>query len=228
MGFPNFPGIPPLASGFVAAIVDTALLTADGASIYNVAQPAQWGIFLGGAPVIVADTVSSFSYKQEWAISDYPVEGGAFQSYDKVQIPFDVRVRFATGGSAATRAALLASISAIAGDTNLYDVVTPEATYTSVSISHYDYTRTAVNGVGLLQVDVWCFNVVVSASTSFQSTQSPSGADQGNDGTVQALPPSPGGGGAPTPSIIGGGTSSALPASPGGGGAPTPSSIGLT
>jgi hypothetical protein len=127
----------------------------------------------------------TFDYRQEWTVSDYPLEQGAFQSYDKVQTPFDVRVRYAAGGSQQNRQALLDSIAAIAGDLNLYDVVTPEAVYQSVNVTHYDYRRTATNGVGLLQVDVWCIEVRVTAQAQFQNVQNPTSASPQSQGNVQ-------------------------------------------
>src|ERR1700733_1279931 len=112
----------------------------------------QWGIFQGGAPVVTCDSVQDMSFRQEWAISDFATEEGAFQSFDKVFLPFDVRVRF-NAGSASQRQAMLSSIAAIAGTTNLYDVVTPDAVYNHVTISHEDYHRPARQGLGLLSVD---------------------------------------------------------------------------
>lgn len=194
MGIPNFPGVPPLPAGLYSQISGLAsiLLTADGAGIQNVAQPAQWGIFLNGSPVVVADNVTSFAYKQDWAIADFPLEQGAFQSYDKVIIPFDVRIRFTAGGNAANRQALLDSVANIAPGTTIYSAVMPEMTYPSITVSHVDFTRTSVNGVGLLAIDVWCLNVIVSAgSNDFQSTATPSGADPVPDGTVSAEPLNP-------------------------------------
>lgn len=184
MGVPNLPGVPVLAS-YAASVVDD-LLTSEGPDVYDSVSPAQWGIFLGGAPVIVADTVMTFDYKREFAIADYPIEQGAFATYDKVQIPFDVRFRFTSGGSEANRAALINSAEAVAEDsTNLYTAVTPEKTYPSVTVSHVGYSRN--HAVGIVSVDLWCLNVnVQSATTTFQNTQSPSGASQVPDGTVQA------------------------------------------
>ena len=193
MAVPNLPGVPALLSYADDAI--NFLLSGDGIGVFNTSLTEQWGIFLDGEAVVVADTVTSFSYKQEWAVADFPVEQGAFASYNKVQIPFDARVRFVSGGSESNRAALLDSIAAIAGDTtNLYTVVTPEETYPSVTITHYEYARTSVNGVGMISVDVWCLNVnVQSASTELSNTQSPSAASPTNGGTVQALPGPTGG-----------------------------------
>ena len=166
------------------------LLTQD--LIGDIAPPgAQWGVFSGGGAVITADTVLSLGYKQEWSISDYPVERGSFESYDKVALPFDARVRFAAGGSATNREALLSSIAAIAGTTQVFDVVTPEFVYTSATISHYDYQRTSHQGLGLLQVDVWLLQVIQQGNDdALGGASQPDGAPTVNGGSVQTTDPS--------------------------------------
>ena len=186
---PNVLGVPPLTSYSPAASL--VFLTADLVlSLVGFLFPVQWGIFLNGLPIIDADSVVSFEYKQEWTVSDFPLEQGAFQSYDKVQVPFDVRVRYATGGSQVDRQSFLDSIQAIAGSLLLFDVVTPEAIYNSVNITHWDYRRTSTNGVGLLVVDIWCVEVRVTAVTAFSNTNQPAGASPQPGGLVQPQPPS--------------------------------------
>lgn len=167
-----------------------ALLTADSYTYFSSVFSPQWGLFLNGAAVITADSVVDMSFKRDWNISDYPLEKGAFESYNKVSVPYDVRLRFSAGGSQSQRQALLTSIAAIAGTLTLYDAVTPEAVYSNVNVKHYDYRRTSINGVGLIVVDVWCEEIRVTTSGSFANTQAPSGAGQVNDGTVQTTPPS--------------------------------------
>jgi len=186
---PILPGVPAINSaiGVISQIADLLL----GDTVSNLFGDAQqWGIFQGGDPVVTADSVVSMEFKKEWAISDYPVEEGSFETYDRVSLPFDARIRFSAGGSLASREALLSSIEAISGDTDLFDVVTPERVYTGVTISHYSYNRSARNGVGLLQVDVWVFQVNQNAMSVFGNTAAPDGADQVNDGPVQATAPS--------------------------------------
>ncbi|WP_267550386.1 phage baseplate protein [Rhizobium rhizogenes] len=191
MAFPvNVPRVPGVPSVLFASTVGQVLnfLTQDAIGIFtglSLQQP--WGIYLGGAPVVLADNVVSFDFRKQWAISDYPVEKGAFASYNKVFIPFDGRFRFTAGGSDSNRQALLTSIDAIAGDLNLYTIVTPIAIYPSVNITHYDYTQTATNGVGLLSVDVWTEEVRETASQAMSSTASPTAASQVNGGTVQPV-----------------------------------------
>ncbi|MBB3743915.1 hypothetical protein FHX10_003414 [Rhizobium sp. BK591] len=183
---PNVPGVPSVlfASGARQIL---SYLTSDALGIFGGALLQQpWGIYLGGAPIILCDNVASFDYRQQWSISDFPVERGAFQSYDKVQIPFDARFRFSAGGSEANRQAFLASIAAVAGDLNLYTVVTPDAIYPSVNITHYDYSRSANNGAGLIVVDVWTLEVRETVGAAMSATQSPTSASQVNGGTVQA------------------------------------------
>ena len=184
---PNVSGVPPLSSFQLGPV---ALVLADAVGgIEGLGSGPQWGIFLDGAPVLDYDSFVSFDYKQDYVISTYPVENGGFQSYDKVQLPFDVRVKVSAGGSIANRAAFLASIDAVIGDTNLYDVVTPEITYTSVNFTHRDVHRAAANGLGLLVVDLWMEEVRETGSTAFQNTQQPGEAGQVGGGNVQPVTP---------------------------------------
>jgi hypothetical protein len=185
---PNVLGVPPLSS--YAANAVTLLAVDLVASVLGAFAP-QWGIFLDGSPVVVADSVISVGYKQGWRIADYPIEGGGFVSYDKVDTPYDARVRFSTGGSDADRQALLDSVATIAGSTQVFDIVTPETVYADANVLDYDYDRTATEGVGLLQIDVRLQEVRLSATAAFSSTgtQAPSGASPQSGGVV--LPQTP-------------------------------------
>jgi hypothetical protein len=179
----SIPGVPAVPSG-VTLVTDAVLLFADVISFLAGFGQSPWGIYLGGVMVIEADTVVSMGYKQDWSISTYPVEQGGFQSYNKVDTPFNARVRFASGGSQANRQDLLDSITGIAGTLTLYDVVTPEAVYQSVNIQAFSYNRSAQN-VGLIQVDVTLLEVRVTASAQFTNTKASSGEGQQSGGTVQ-------------------------------------------
>ena len=213
---PGTNGVPNLQSNDVVTVAGPGdLLTSDVLIGLPLAFSQQWGVFLGGAPVVVFDAFVSIDYRQTWNLSDYPVEEGGFESYNKVYTPFETRVSFATGGSEADRTAMLASVAAIAGTLQLFSVVTPEAVYQSVNVNHYDYHRTATNGVGMITVDLWLEEVRVTVSESsntsagtsgntggattgsaaaaadvaaqgdFTNTVDPSGANANNDGVVQ-------------------------------------------
>ena len=185
---PKVPGVPPLASYLPNAI---SLLARDLVPQFIGGAPALWGLFKDGVPVVAAENVASFDYRQSSTISDYPLEKGAFESYDKVATPFDVRLRFSAGGSEFARQALLDSVAAIQKTLDLFDAVTPEEIYESVNVVHYDYRRTSQNGVGLIVVDVWCLEVRETATAAFSNTKTPSGASTVSGGTVRAVDPAP-------------------------------------
>lgn len=141
-----------------------------------------------GANIASLFSVVDFEFKQDWNVSDYPVEQGGFQSYDKVQLPFDVRMRVAAGGSQSNRQALLDTVAGIANSIELFNVYTPEETYVNCNVTHYDYARKAGTGAGLIVVDIWLTEIRVTATTAFSNTQQPGNAGQQSLGNVQPVP----------------------------------------
>lgn len=197
---PNVNGVPSVlfAPGFGVGI---PLIPADTINIPAISTGSPWGIYSGGAQVVQADTVVAMDYKEDWVIADFPLERGAFESYNKVATPYDVRFVFVAGQSLPARAALIASLDAVMGDLNLYDVVTPERVWPNLNIIHRDFRRTTQNGVGLLAVSVVCQQVRItvgagaadpSSTGSIGNTADPSLAGQTNDGTVQPTYSGPG------------------------------------
>lgn len=162
-------------------------MVADALGALSALGSAPWGIYQGGAPVVVADTVLDLSYNKAYAISDYPIEGGGFASYNKVETPYEGRVRFASGGSPDVRAALIASVEGVVGDLNLYDVVTPDQVYVNANVVREEYRRTSTEGgASLLTMDVSVQEVrILSGAATGQSTADPASEDQQNGGTVQ-------------------------------------------
>lgn len=198
---PNVPGVPSLPSYSPNTV---SLLVADAIAILSFLFGPTWGIFLDGAQAFPYNSVIDFSYKQDNPTSDYPVEEGSFLSYDKVQTPFDVKVRVSSGGSEFERQALLQAVQTAANDLNLYDVVTPEQTYPDCNITHVDFNRTNVNGVGVIVMDIWFTQIRQTATSTFSNTQSPTVAGQQGGGNVSPSAPSTqfesqfGGAGGPT------------------------------
>lgn len=180
-------GLPSLPFG-INVFVPVPRIVSDIISFLTGFSGSQWGIFQDGQQVLTADSVNALGYKQEWSISNYPVEEGAFESYDKVSTPFDVRVRLVSGGSEENRQALLDDIAALAGNLELYDVVTPEAVYESCNIAGYDYRRTSESGAGMIILDVRLQEIRETATAEFSNTQSASAKSQVNGGTVQGVP----------------------------------------
>ena len=195
---PEFPNVPALP-GVPALLRDVPGLTgslpllevADSLGVLGIFATPQWGIFdSSNNPIVIANSVISTDFRGDYDISDYPVEQGGFQSYNKVIRPFDVRVTMTCAQSQANRTAFLTSLDAARASLNLYYVLTPDYTYPSVNIVHVDYSRSAHSGANMIIADVWLRQVIETATATFSSTQSSSGADPVNGGTVQTQSPS--------------------------------------
>lgn len=196
--FPNvpaLPGVPALArsgASLMALAGLASLYAGDGAGVSALTSEPVWGLYtLDGAVAAEADSVVSFEHALDVRISDYPVEGGGFATFNRVILPFDQRITFAKGGSDEDRATFLAAIDAAVRSADLFHVVTPEKTYVNVSVTHNDLRRQARNGVTLLLVEVFVREVRVIDAATYSNTADPSGAAQVSSGTVQALDPTP-------------------------------------
>ncbi len=162
-----------------------ALLTADAPGLGFTAGPEQWGIFSqSGQALLAVDSVESIEYARDYHVSDYPQEKGAFESYNKVQAPFQAKIGFLI---AAARSDFLNSIEAACASLQFIAVVTPEISYPSANLTHYSFRRDGQSGRRLIRVDVWCeeIRVTAGAATSSQSTNAATPTQSGN---VQSTP----------------------------------------
>jgi hypothetical protein len=162
---------------------------------------AEWGIFdQNGGAILTADSVFGFEYTREHRISDYPQEKGAFESYNKVRVPYQAKLTYTVAGSDANRAQFFETLETVVASLDLVTVVTPEVSYASANVYKHTYRREARSGAKIVKVDVWCEEVrIVSADVQSgqprdiktTDSQSPSGVSTTQDGTVQPTPASP-------------------------------------
>lgn len=187
---PTYPGVPPL---LVAPAPTPAIapLSSDAKNLATLFKVPKWGIYRNGAQVLTPDSIVAFEFKNDFNLSDFPQESGAFQSYNKVASPYDAKLQMTKGGTDADRAAFLAALSALLQSLDTFDVVTPEITYLSANLKRYDYRRTSRNGYGLLTVELWLEEIRVTATAAFSKTAQPSGASAVSVGTVQPTAPTP-------------------------------------
>jgi len=106
-----------------------------------------------GADDPVLSTVG-FDFMKEMRLSDFPVEGGHYANYNKVEMPANPVVTLALAATEGYRTNFLNAIDAACKSTGLYSVVTPEVTYFNYSVERYTYQRRAYKGATLLIVDI--------------------------------------------------------------------------
>ena len=188
---PFAPGVPPLLRN-VARIVDTAtfglLGLSDALDLLIGSEKAQWGVFdKSGQPIALADSVMSFDYRTGSRISDYPLERGAFASYNKVSEPYAVKVRMTCGGSQDQRAVFIGALELASKALDLFTVITPEATYLSANIESFDYRRESTNGAYVIIADLYIREIRETATAAFSAPKSASAADPKAQGQVQTF-----------------------------------------
>lgn len=184
-------GIPALLGQVTNAANTALLLVADALNVIGLFAGPQWGIFnQDGTLALQPDSMISLDFKRDWKIPNYSVEQGSFQSYNKVALPSDTRIRLSKGGTASQREDFLLQVSGAARSLNLYNVVMPEgALIRNVNFTSYGISRTATNGVGLISVDIQLEEVRATATATFSNTAAPSGADPVSTGSVQPQTP---------------------------------------
>lgn len=143
--------------------------------------------FLGVPNVVpVSGSTVEFEFAGDTPISSYPQEEGAFQSYDKVIMPYDIRLKIACGGSNAQRQGFFSTLEALRTTTSLVDVVTPEGTFRDVNCKHVDYTRRSDRGVDLIVANVSFEQVRFETSSAYTNTAKASDSAAKSLGNVQA------------------------------------------
>lgn len=201
--FPDVPdvlGVPNVLRSTSANLNETNILSAiysgNPLSIIDSILKPTWGIFTadGTGRVITPDSVIGFEYRGEAKIMDYPIEFGGFSTYNKVQVPFDIRMRMVCGGNIATsemtRMSFLQRLEDMKASLDLYQLITPDFVYPSVNLVHFDYSRTAVNGVSLLMVEASFQEVRVTGEATYTNTKSDSSTGTVSQGNVVPSIPS--------------------------------------
>lgn len=171
----------------------------------NPLQPtSQYAILdaTSGSILLTPDTCRSLEYKGEQRVADYPIEQGGFSSYNKVALPFDLRLTLSCGGGdlvqqlasgalsavdaylnsllgtsfgqPMTRSAFILACEQLLASLTLVDVVTPDRTYTSLNCVHFGYSKTKDAGAGMVHADLWFREIRQSVSANYTSDGNPS------------------------------------------------------
>lgn len=167
----------------------------------------QWGVYdLVGNPVFSTvgfsnsqgniDSFVSLNYDNNAKVSTFPVEQGSFASYNKTGTPYSPKIGVIVSGQ--TRITALMELLEVELNTiNLYQIITPERTYQSVTLDKYSYARTQKAGKNLLHVTMTFMQVIEVIPNQYAKTavvshpKKPTATDKHGDGKVQTDPTLP-------------------------------------
>jgi hypothetical protein len=184
--FPNGSGIPKLLEGNPDY---TLKLPTKSTSI----PKESWGIFdknnikLGAGLNL---STSSVVYARDSNISEYPLEQGSFESFNKVQLPAISTITLCLQGSEADRTKFLNQIDLASKSVDLYTIVTPEVQYINFNIQRYDYTRSAQKGASMLTVVLHVKEIRqnIALSSSAPAPKNPNATPPVSNGKPQPVP----------------------------------------
>lgn len=174
--YPNVPlaiaGVPAVLRR-IGAVQDAQEVLADAErDVANTIDSFRWGVFdKDGGLALEPTSFGSFEFGLEYRIADYPLEGGGFESYDKVATPFDTRIAMSKSGPLAEREEFLATVHRLVASYDLFSVVTPERTYLNVNFERVGMVRNASNGAGMLTVELILREIRAAAKAQFSKTQ---------------------------------------------------------
>lgn len=221
---PAFPGVPALTRPISQAVARNVPLSIAIGSVENLLIQAlqlapRWGIFDAEGNQLGIDanqinpiisvlasqigasgppTLSTYGvdYVKETRVSDFPVEGGSFATYNKVESPANPVVTLVLAGSEDDRSNFLSAIDVACKSTIGYNVVTPTVTYTNYTIERYNYGRRAERGATLLIVDLSLKEIrqvsatfTTAAASPIVNPQNAGASPQTNNGTTQGAAP---------------------------------------
>lgn len=149
-----------------------------------------------GSPVLTPDSVLSLEWHGEERISDYPVQNGQFASYNKVKVPFDLRMVVTCQGlniiqdalqsvtqsldqalsniglafgQPMSRDAFLRQLDTMLDSTDLYDVITPDKVYQNVNLVGYNHAKKNDEGGTLIIAELMFREVRESGDAQYSS-----------------------------------------------------------
>lgn len=197
---PDLPGVPALPRSNLAPVLEQiALATPAIQSLLwqSTASAPTWGIFDSDNNLVLKpDSIVDFDYRNESAVSDFPVQEGSFANYNKVNNPYEISLRLAIGRNIGERATFLAQLDKISLSLDLYTILTLERTYRNVNITRYEVTRRGgAAAFFLTEVDIYFREIRQVSAQYVNIDSSTSGASQpgdqplDNNGTAQAQDP---------------------------------------
>ncbi len=195
-------GLPNVSPAILAGVPDVTPGTTPTVPSSGPQVTPRYGIYSGGTEALTGyNSVIGAGYAVDEQVPTYPIEGGGFESYNKVAQPFQAKIQYTIYLSALP--AFIARCEAMRQDTNLYSFLTPFYTWQNVNVVHYDWRLQDKRATSMLIVEVFGSEIRQQVTANAQSgtqtgtaisatdTTSPVAEAQVNGGQQQAAPGSP-------------------------------------
>jgi hypothetical protein len=174
--FPSVPdvsGVPPIPRSPTVPAPSTTFAPSETRSLPADTTQRVWGIYdANNNPAIIVDSIMVVKPTNDAKVSSFPVEDGGFVSFNKVQTPYDVKVKVSLGGDLAAMSKLLDDLAALLVSVDLFSIVTPYEVYLNATLEKYDYSQEARRGANRIEAEL-SFKEVRTVTPQFTSVALP-------------------------------------------------------
>lgn len=182
-------GAPNLLNGIIKRTAITLLGNVVSSAWDFLFPGAVWGVFNSGGTsrAIELSSVVEVDVSADSRVSDYPVQTGSFVSYNKVANPNFITLRVTKDGSETSRVELLQWLEENKKDTTLFDILTPESRYSSMTLVGYRLSRSARSGAAMIVADT-LWQEVRQIEAQYSTTRIQDDQDQPTTPTARVNP----------------------------------------
>lgn len=189
INFPNVPnvaGVPALWRSATIPTPDALVNQGISAALDAIFGAERWGIYdQTGNLALDHDVFGRIEFKNASLVSTYVQEEGAFASYNKVNTPYDCRVRLLVGSDVVRRNSFLTALDLMLKSIDVYSIVTPDFTYPEATLSSVQYLRSSNRGVRIIGADLIFVEVRKNSASKQPQPAEPAGADPISLGQIQ-------------------------------------------
>ena len=156
-------------------------------------------IVKGQSSAVDFNSMQEFSAEKSSRLPDEPIEKGSFSTYNRIIEPRSISCRLSVEGSASKLQSAIDRLTTLCENDEKITLTTPEQSYPNMMLESFDYRRDAINGRGVLYVDLRFKEIreVASAQTTTAIEEAeviePDDAEDGSvcddvdDGEIQSV-----------------------------------------
>lgn len=184
--------IPPQINAAVAAFGGDTSVTAsttippasDLHLTENIVYPLKfWGLYTeSGELALEVDSFVEVSYSKEFNTPAYPLEGGGFETYNKIEAPYEARIVLTKGGEEDVKKVFIETLERFNRSLDLLQIETPSKSYANANIVRLQIARTREQGADLIRAEVSLREIRAVTTNTF--TQIDPVVDGGNVATA--------------------------------------------
>ena len=142
-------------------------------------------IVKGQSAAIDFNSMQEFSAEKSSRLPDEPIEKGSFATYNRIIEPRAITCRLSIEGSASKLQSAIDRLTDLCENDEKITLTTPEQSYPNMMRESFDYRRDAMNGRGVLYVDLRFKEIrEVASQQTTTSVEEPIEPEDAEDGSV--------------------------------------------